>query len=161
MLENAPLPLRMLGKVVAPLVSRAFVGLAEAAKEDEQRMRALFEQAAHLLAGDDAAREVLGDAIEIGRPFSRSSSRVSVNGVDREDVRASFEVLGSRGGGVVSMVADGDGIRRLRLEAAGRSVEVSLDDSAGVSLRSSQSKSRSKGGFIDANIIDAEYEEKK
>jgi len=166
-LKDAPLGVRLMGKAAGKIFSQVASGLAETMEEQSRQMEELLEDARSYIVADGMASSVLGEPITVGMPFSQSSSTSIINGAKSINVQASFEVAGSRSAGVATMVANGSGVQRLRLDVAGRSFEIDTRGgrpSSGGGYVSGQGPSKStsggKGKIIDAEIIDAEYREK-
>lgn len=164
-LKDAPLPVRMMGKMVGGMISNVASGLAEAAAEQGRRMEELMDDARRLIVADGAVVDALGEPIVIGAPFSQSSSTVSINGKTTIQIQTSFEVMGSRQNGVATMAANDNGISQLSVNVGGRNYNVNTSGrprpgGSGRTKISGQESAVSKGGIIDAEIIDAEYKEK-
>jgi len=172
--------MRILGKVAGSLIGQTVSMVSEGLESQRAQMEDLLQDASRLLSMDRNARQYLcggdydGDQlqqpIEVGRPFSQSSSTVSVNGRTRTNLQASFEVYGSRGSGVAIMDATEDGIQSLRLNVNGRVLDIDLDlgrrgsssftsdydvDDGGSSSRLGKNRN------IKDNVIDAEFVDKK
>jgi len=96
MLEDMPLGVRLMGRMVAPLLSRAAEGIAEQTRQAAD----VLEDARLRLAGDESVTRELGEPVQCAPPFSQSSSTMSVNGRSSARVRAQFQVAGPRGGGL-------------------------------------------------------------
>jgi len=161
-LKDAPLGVRMVGKAAGKILSKVASGLAESMEEQSRQMEELLQDARSYIVADSMASNLLGDPIAIGAPFSQSSSTSVINGTKTVSVQASFEVSGSRGSGIATMVANESGIQRLRLDVAGQSFEVDTRAArvGGGGRRSASKTEPKKGDIIDAEIIDAEYREK-
>lgn len=169
-LKDAPLGVRLMGKMAGKVMSKVATGLAATMEESARQMEDLLDEARSRIVADGMASELLGEPITVGPPFSQSSSTSIINGQRSVNIQASFEVVGSRSSGVATMVASELGMQRLRLDVAGRSMEINTSGPAGGSGRvggqtsfspGSASKKSRKGEVIDAEIIDAEYTEKK
>jgi hypothetical protein len=170
LLRDAPLPVRMVGSLVQPVISAVMGGLAEAAAEQRGAVSALLGEAQRCLEGDDRVSRVLGGGggggggsrsapLRVSPPFSQSSSTVSVNGQTTSRVELAFEVHGAEQSGVVRLSAANGKIGRLVLQAAdGRVVEVST---APQPPRRSSILGNEGGGDGGGNIIEAEIIEKK
>lgn len=155
LLKDAPLPIRMMGRLVAPLISNLAQEMGAQAKQVED----LLEDARGLLIRDYNVIDALGEPIRVGAPFQQSSSSMSINGKSETNVSAAFEVQGSRGTGIATMVASSSGgipsIKRLALNVGGRNIDV---DTSGKSSRSvSPSMMKNDDGIIDAEFIDKTY----
>jgi hypothetical protein len=166
LLRDAPLPVRMVGSLVQPVISAVMGGLAEAAAEQRGAVSALLGEAQRCLEGDDRVSRVLGGGgggsrsapLRVSPPFSQSSSTVSVNGQTTSRVELAFEVHGAEQSGVVRLSAANGKIGRLVLQAAdGRVVEVGTAPQP----RRRSSILGNEGGGDGGNVIEAEIIEKK
>ena len=157
MLKDLPLPIRMLGRMVTPLLARA----ADEIAEQSRQVQDMLNEANGRLANDATVIENLGEPIQVGSPFSQSSSTMSINGKSTSKVMASFPVSGPRGNGIVTMEASDGEIRSLSVNINGRNIVVgsSSPSSRNVygSSNSKSTKTKSSGG----DIIEAEIIEKK
>ncbi len=169
-LKDAPLGIRMMGKMISPILSSVAGNLAEAMEEQSRQMEDMLNDARMYIVSDRDAVNALGEPVEVGSPFSQSSSSMNVNGRTSSRINASFEVRGSRSGGVATMDATDGKLSRLILNVNGRNINIGLTTSASVSgTTSSGSRSSSKSssgigknrGFSEDDIIDAEFVEKK
>jgi hypothetical protein len=155
MFQDAPLGLRMIGKMMSPLIGSLAGGLVEAAREQSRQMDELLNECENLIAADYLARQELGDIIDIGSPFSQASSTVSVNGVTRKKIEAKFEVRGSKGGGVGILYASERGIDNLLVTVNGRTLNI--DTSGRIRTEKSKSylgKNKGKDDIIDAELVE-------
>mmetsp|Transcript_15197 Transcript_15197/g.44109 ORF Transcript_15197/g.44109 Transcript_15197/m.44109 type:complete len:317 (-) Transcript_15197:377-1327(-) len=164
-LKDAPLPVRMMGKVMGGMISNVASGLAEAAAEQSRRMEELMDDARRLIVADGIVADAIGEPVVIGAPFSQSSSTASINGKTTIRIQTSFEVMGSRQNGVATMTADDNGISQLSLNVGGRNYNVDTSGrprpgGSGNTKISGRGSSGGKGEVIDAEIIDAEFKEK-
>jgi len=163
--KDAPLPVRLMGSMIAPIVSTMASGLAESMKAQAREMEDLLDDARRYIVRDEAASRLLGDTIDVQAPFSQSSSSMSVNGKMSSRVQASFPVSGSRGSGVATMMATEEGIQSLSLKVGMRTVDVSLTSvgggSGGWSSGTSSSPGLGKNTVNKGNVIDVEFTEKK
>lgn len=160
MLKDAPLAIRMVGSLVAPILS----SLASTMQEQQKQTQDLLDDARDYILSDPSATLALGEPFVVQPPFSQSSSTVSINGQSSSQIQASFYVQGTRELGVATMVASDKGIQSLSLNVGGRTLNISLYKSAGVSSNvfgSSQQKSGVGKNRINKNdIIDVEFVEK-
>ena len=164
MLKDAPLAIRMVGSLVAPILS----SLASTMQQQQQQTQDLLDDARDYILSDPSATSALGEPCVVQPPFSQSSSTVNINGKGSSQIQASFYVQGTRELGVATMVASDTGIERLSLNVGGRVINVSLFKSAGVSSSNvfgSSGSSQQKFGVgknrINKNdIIDVEFVEK-
>ena len=114
----------------------------------------LVEQAAGVLNKDETVRSLLGPNLRYGRPFSQSSRTTTINGqTTTSSVQASFEVWGSQGQGVATVLAsDNSELQSMDLEVNGRLYRFNL---------AGPSHSRQKeqqGGFFRRNTFTDEKE---
>lgn len=150
MLKDLPLPIRMIGRMVAPLLAQAAGEIVEQSKQAEN----LLEEARICLANDPILAEMLGEPLQVGQPFSQSSSTTVINGESSTRLQARFEVAGTNGTvGIATMEANDGEIRSLTVNVNGRIISVSSRRGGGVFGKSSSKK--------DDNIIEAEIIEKK
>lgn len=155
-LKDAPLGMRMMGRMVGPLVGRVASGLAETVAEQQRTTEALLEEARSLLMADRAVASLLGEPFEIGPPFSQSSSTSVINGKSQSRVELGLPIRGPRASGSVRLLASQDKISQLQVEANGRVLNVDLV------LRTKSSRTGGlKKDDSDDNIIEAEIVEKK
>ena len=159
MFKDAPLGIRMMGKMISPLMSGVASSLAETMAEQRRTTESLMEDARGYLMGDPAVISLLGEPIRVGSPFSQSSSTTSINGKTQTRIELGMPVTGSRGSGVARLLATQEGISQLQVEAGGRAINVSLVKRGGGGWSGGSSK---KGySSSDDNIIEAEIIEKK
>jgi hypothetical protein len=152
MLKDAPLPVRMMGRLVTSLVGSMASSLAETMAEQQRTTEELLSDAQRLLVLDDRVIQALGgEPILVGAPFSQSSSSTSINGKTTKRVQASFPVQGASRNGVATMIANDTGISRLELQAGGRIINVSLKSTGTLSSTSRPSKN---DDIIEAEIIE-------
>ena len=148
LLKDLPLPIRMMGRMVTPLLARA----AEEIAEQSQQAQDVLEEARIRLVNDPIIAESLGEPIQVGQPFSQSSSTVVINGQRSATVRASFPVAGTRGrNGIATLESNNGDIRSLTVNVNGRTFSVG----GMYNSRKTTTKTR------DDNIIEAEIIEKK
>ncbi len=165
-LKDAPLGVRMMGKLIKPLVSSMAGNIAQAMEEQSRQMSDLLGDARGLIVQDNRALDNLGEPIEMGSPFSQSSSTMSVNGKTRSSIQASFEVRGSRGSGVATMSATDGQIDQLSLNVNGRNLSISTSptssswSSASVASEGKSSRGIGKNSRMNDDIIDAEFVDK-
>jgi hypothetical protein len=156
MLKDAPLGIRMMGKMVSPLLSKMASGLADTMAEQQRTTEAMMDDARGFLMGDPAVTELLGEPISLGAPFSQSSSTTSINGQTQMRVELAMPVSGSQGSGTIRMLATQDGISQMQLDAGGRRLDVSLTKTR----NTRPFRSRTNRVNDDDNIIEAEVIEK-
>ncbi len=153
MLKDMPLPIRMLGRAVAPLMARA----AEQMAEQSRQMEDTLEEARMRLVNDPIVIENLGEPIQVGQPYSQSSSTISINGRTTSTVTASFPVAGTRGSGIATMESSNGEICSLVVNVNGRDISVRSRRGVGGGSVYGKSSSTKDGN----NIIEAEIIEKK
>merc|ERR1712154_470002 len=105
--------------------------LAEAMEEQSRQMSDQLTDARALIVQDNQAAQMLGEPIEIGTPFSQSSSSVNINGRTQSKTKASFEVMGSRSAGIATMEAVNGSIENLFLNVSGRNIAIDTTKRAG------------------------------
>ncbi|KAL7540765.1 hypothetical protein ACHAWF_006783 [Thalassiosira exigua] len=148
MLKDMPLPIRMMGRMVSPLLAQAANQMAEQSKQAQD----MLEEARVRLVNDPVLSENLGEPLQVGQPFSQSSSTTVINGKSSAMVNASFQVVGPRGSGIATMESNEKGvINSLTVNVNGRNISV------GASSGSKFGKSMGKS----SSIIEAEIIEKK
>ena len=162
LLKDAPLPLRMMGKMISPLLSNVASTLADTMAEQQRTMEGILEEARDYLLGDPAVCQWIGEPIQLGTPFSQSSSSSSINGLTQTRIELAMPIQGSKGVGTVRLLATQEGISQIQLDVGGRRLDVSLTakgrSSSSSSSIGSSSSSRVNG---DDNIIEAEVIEKE
>uniref|UniRef100_A0A7S2ULW9 Plastid lipid-associated protein/fibrillin conserved domain-containing protein n=1 Tax=Attheya septentrionalis TaxID=420275 RepID=A0A7S2ULW9_9STRA len=126
LLKDAPLGVRALGKLVAPIFSKLASGIVKTLETQQRQMEDLLMDARSFLVSDPAASDALGEPIEIGAPFSQSSSSSNINGQVSTRIQTSFEVRGSYQSGVATMSANESGIQSLQLNVGSRNINVNL-----------------------------------
>jgi len=149
MFKDMPFPIRMAGKMMAPLLSRVSEEMAEQSRAAQD----MLEEAKARLVNDAALRRQLGEPIQVGSPFSQSSSSVSINGKSTTKVQASFQVVGPYGSGVATLDSSNGEIQSLIVNVNGRNISVGAS-SGNVFGRASSSGSRAKDDVIEAEIIE-------
>eukprot|EP00560_Eucampia_antarctica_P000956 CAMPEP_0197837860 /NCGR_PEP_ID=MMETSP1437-20131217/33547_1 /TAXON_ID=49252 ORGANISM="Eucampia antarctica, Strain CCMP1452" /NCGR_SAMPLE_ID=MMETSP1437 /ASSEMBLY_ACC=CAM_ASM_001096 /LENGTH=91 /DNA_ID=CAMNT_0043445249 /DNA_START=117 /DNA_END=392 /DNA_ORIENTATION=+ len=89
-----------------------------------------------------------------------------INGKTTKNIQTSFQVTGSYGSGIATMVANQDGIKSLTLNAGG--VDIGIDVTRRSERRANLSSSPRKTPSLGKNtnignddVIDAEFVEKK
>ncbi|KAL3922174.1 MAG: hypothetical protein SGILL_002347 [Bacillariaceae sp.] len=158
MLKNAPLGVRMMGKMVAPLMGNLASTMAEGFSEQQRATEGLLDDARELILSDAAVTQVMGTPIQIGAPFSQSSSMSSVNGKAQSRIELALNISGPKRSGIARILATEDGISQLLVESGGQLFDVNL---ASRGRRSGGSVPKSfGGGGGDENIIEAEIIDK-
>jgi len=148
MLKDLPLPFRMAGRMMAPLLSNMAKEMAEQTRQVDD----LLEEAQRRIANDSSLVQQLGEPLQVSKPFSQSSSTMVVNGKSSTKIQANFQVVGPYGSGVATMVGSERGIGSLSVNVNGRNLSVGLGGSV---------YGRSSDGKKVDNIIEAEIIEKK
>jgi len=151
MLKDMPLPVRLMGRMVAPLLSKAADQIAEQSRQAADMM----EEARARIVNDPAVSSKLGEPVQVGQPFSQSSSTMVINGKSSARIKISFQVGGPYGNGVATMEsADGE-IVNLVVNVNGMNINVGSGGyKFGSSSPTSSSSSSKKGDIIEAEIIE-------
>jgi len=151
MLKDMPLPVRLMGRMVAPLLSKAADQIAEQSRQAADMM----EEARARIVNDPAVSSKLGEPVQVGQPFSQSSSTIVINGKSSARIKISFQVGGPYGNGVATMEsADGE-IVNLVVNVNGMNINVGSGGyKFGSSSPTSSSSSSKKGDIIEAEIIE-------
>jgi len=146
MLKDMPLPVRMMGRMVSPLLAKAADQMAEQSRQAQE----MLVDARDRITNDPILAEQLGKPIQVGQPFAQSSSSTVINGQSSARVNAQFQVAGPYGNGIATMESRNNQISSLTVNVNGRNISVG-------SARGVKSSGSSKNG----NIIEAEIIEKK
>jgi hypothetical protein len=154
MLKDAPLAIRMVGSLVAPILS----SLTSAVQEQQRQTENLLDEARSYILSNENVLSDLGEPITIQPPFSQSSSSASINGKSSSQVNASFYVQGIRRVGVGKMVATETGIQNLSLTVDGRTYNIPLTRSGGPGT---SKFGIGKNRINQDDVIDVEFVEKK
>jgi hypothetical protein len=150
--KDAPLPIRMMGSMFGPLVSSAMSTMAESLAEQQKVSEDYILQARQFLQSDVSVTRLLGESIQVGAPFSQSSSSSSINGITSTRIELGFPVQGSNGiSGIAQLSATEMGIQRLIVQAQGSQIDVNL---------SSTPYSKVRGSGRNDDIVEAEIIEK-
>jgi len=155
-LKDAPLGLRMMGKMITPLVSSMASSFADTMAEQQRTMEEVMDDARGYLMSDPAVTGLLGEPISMGTPYSQSSSTTNINGKTQSRVELAMPVYGSRGSGTVQLLATQDGISQMQLDAEGRRVNVSLSKAKSSFRGSSFDRVNGDDNVIEAEVIDKE-----
>ena len=162
MLKDAPLPIRMMGSMMSPLLSRVASDLSESMAEQQKSIEQVLDDARAYILGDDMAIQALGEPVRIGSPFSQSSSTSIINGQKTTNIQLAFPVNGSRGSGVAQATATQSGLSDLVLQVDGRQIRVNLSRKGSSSRVGRNHRSSGRiGSKDDDNIIEAEIIEKE
>ncbi|KAL3903784.1 MAG: hypothetical protein SGILL_010316 [Bacillariaceae sp.] len=157
MLKGAPLGVRMMGKLVAPLMGKVAGTMAEGFAEQQRTTEALLDDARMYILSDIAVTEAMGTPIQMGAPFSQSSSMSSINGKAQSRVELALNISGPKRAGIARILATEDGISQLLVESGGKVFNVNLSSKGKVG--GAGKKFGSSGGGDD-NIIEAEIIDK-
>ena len=124
----------------------------------------LLNDARSFILRDSSVIRELGEPLEVGRPFSQSSSTMNINGQVSSKVQSSFEVRGSYGtSGVATLDAINGKISNLNVNINGRYFNVDIMERGSVSGKdaySQQTLGRNKNIGKD-DFIDVDFVEKK
>ncbi|VEU44706.1 unnamed protein product [Pseudo-nitzschia multistriata] len=176
MLKGAPLPFRMLGKLVAaPLMSKVASTVAEASYQQAETMEAILDETRSYLINDPTTVDLIGTPIQIGQPHSQRSGTTIINGKRQMRMEFTTEISGPKGSAISRVSATNEGIGQLLVEGNSRVYQVDISSKAKSSSRFGRSSSSSpprsnggnssfggtKGNTDDDNIIEAEIIEKK
>lgn len=160
MLKDAPMAVRLMGKLVSPIIRKVAGTMAEAMEEQSRQLESCLDDARNLIVKDVAVRE-LGEPITVGRPFNQSSSSMSVNGQTQSSLQVQFEVQGSIGSGIATMSARDGKISSLNLLVNGGNYSIDVNGGGKGSQTWSSSPGLGKNKNIDSNdIIDVEFTDK-
>ena len=153
MLKDMPLPVRILGRIVSPLLAKA----AEQMAEQSRQAQDVLEEARMRLVNDPVVIERLGEPVQVGQPFSQSSRTISINGRTTATVRASFPVAGPRGDGIATLESSNGEIRSLTMNVNGSNISVGsrrMGGGGGAYVGKSSSSKKTDGNIIEAEIIE-------
>jgi hypothetical protein len=163
MLKDAPLPVRMIGSMIAPIMSTVMAGLAESMAEQQATIESVLKDARSYLSADASVASIIGTGIQFGQPSQQSASSTSINGQKTSHIELGLPVTGSLGTGTVRLSAANGKIEKLQVEANGKVIAVNLSSKGGpgrrsaFSSKSSSSSSSSSGDdIIEAEIIEKE-----
>lgn len=167
MLKDAPLGIRMMGKMIAPIIGKVASNLAEAVAEQSRAMEDLLNDAQTFIMMDAQALQQLGEPIQVSMPFSQSSSTMSVNGKTTKNIQSSFQVTGSYASGTATMIANESGISNLTLNISGRDYNIDVSGNnksnwsspppSGNTSNLGRNTNNNKDDVIDAEFIDKKY----
>ena len=113
------------------MMGRLSNAMAKSMAEQQQSNKYLLSDASKILSNDVAVKNVLGNSIELGTPFSKTSSSSMVNGVTKSRLELVIPVSGSENTGRIRLIANQDGIMQMELDVGGRIINVPLDSSRG------------------------------
>jgi len=160
--KDAPLGMRMVGKLMKPLIST----VAQIFSEQTQSIQEVLDDAESYILNDAIVSQTLGGRpIRVSAPFSQSSSTTIINGRQTSQIQASFQVVGQRTTGIATLVAANGDIRSLQIDIGGRMYNV---NTSGVTASTDSSSSYGPTSKLGKNtninrddVIDAEFVEKK
>ena len=175
LLKGAPLPIRLVGRMVAPLLSSALSQVAQAAQEQQATLDRVLDQAMVCIETNDAVHDMLGSPVQVSStPTSQSSSSASTNINGRttmqQRIHVTLSVQGSRHAGVAMVTATEDGLQSIQVQSqgSGRLIQVPIrtvvDVEGSVTSTSSTSSNRrptlgNKNVIVDAEIVDETKDE--
>jgi len=154
LLKDAPLPVKIMGSLIKPLVGQLGSMIAEGQADGDE----LLAEAQSALRGDPRVASIMGEGIEVGAVFSTASSSSNVNGIVNKDIRLQAQCTGARGSGVVAIrgVSDGAGgvqVISLQLQAGGQVIEVPTLRGGGGNGGMSSAGSSGGGDVIDVEVM--------
>jgi hypothetical protein len=156
-LKDAPLPVRMIGNMIAPLMSTVMAGLAESMAEQQATIESVLKEARSYLTADPGVASIIGEPIQLGQPTSQSASATTINGQSTSRVELAFPVSGPLGSGIVRLSAANEKIEKLQVQANGRVIAVDLSSKGRGGRRRSAfsgASSSSSDDIIEAEIIE-------
>lgn len=134
----------------------------------------IMEDAARFLRDDERATSLLGSPLHYGPPFSESkSSSTTVNGEKSSSVQASFNVWGSKGQAIATVIAKEGNLESVDLEMNGLVYRLTAPAASNVSvvfdeededalevevMVGMRGRSRYNGRVLDAEIIDKTFQ---
>eukprot|EP00588_Corethron_pennatum_P023321 CAMPEP_0194330074 /NCGR_PEP_ID=MMETSP0171-20130528/50466_1 /TAXON_ID=218684 /ORGANISM="Corethron pennatum, Strain L29A3" /LENGTH=321 /DNA_ID=CAMNT_0039091015 /DNA_START=1 /DNA_END=966 /DNA_ORIENTATION=+ len=157
LLKDAPLAVRLMGRLVSPLLKNIANEFVRQGEEIDQ----LLDDARLVIGFDSSAVSALGEPFVCERPFMQSSSSMSVNGKIKKKIQVRFEVVGRNGSGTATMSAGSD----LSGMTAIESLVLSMSNGSSVTIKNLNPRRRGDSGtgsgYSPNDIIDVEFEEKK
>jgi len=129
------------------MMGRLSNAMAKSMAQENQSNKYLLSDASKILSNDVAVKNMLGSSIELGTPFSKTSSSSMVNGVTKSRLELVVPVSGSENTGRIRLISNQDGIMQMELDVGGRIINVPLDSSR-----------RRYDDAIDADIEDIDRE---
>lgn len=159
LLKDAPLPAKMMGSLLSPILSRVASDLQEGMVDQQRTIEDILDDARACLLGDEVVLGALGEPLQVGAPFSQSSSTSIINGQKSVNVAIGFPVEGSRARAQAQAQYQNGSITQLTLQVDGRLINVSLSRRASPSGR----VGRNHRTMMTDDIIEAEIvaEDKK
>mmetsp|Transcript_61918 Transcript_61918/g.102905 ORF Transcript_61918/g.102905 Transcript_61918/m.102905 type:complete len:209 (+) Transcript_61918:34-660(+) len=133
LLRDAPLPVKVLGGLMKPLIKGMGDMIAESAGDAE----ALLDVSIRELRLSPQVTAELGRNLQSGGVFSTGSSSSNINGRTQKRIQLGFAVIGSGGqrgmASVVGTANDGSAVRiqQLQLQVNGRTIDVSSQGTGG------------------------------
>jgi len=166
MLKDAPLGLRLMGKIVSPIIGKVAGTMAKAMEEQTRQLDDCLEDARNFIIQDVSAVRELGEPVTVGQPFNQSSSSMSMNGETKSNLQAQFEVRGIMGNGIATMSASNGKISSLNVVVNDKNYSINVDGrksktDGGTGSWKSQSSLGKNKNFDPNDIIDVEFTEKK
>lgn len=125
-------------------MSQVNTEITKSMSEEQRMIRSLLANARECLLADPSVQNLLGDAISLGKPFSKVASSTMVNDITRSRLQLGIPIEGSFGSGRIRLVANQDEIEILELDVEGRVIDVRLD------------KDRRSDGFVDVDVVNRE-----
>jgi hypothetical protein len=156
LLRGAPLGVRMMGKMISPLMGSLASTLAEGMAEQQRTTESVMDDVRQYLLSDIYVMDALGTPIQIGAPFSQSSSTTSINGRTQTRIELAMNVAGTRRTGIARVVATESGVAQIIVEAGGKVFNVNLSRKG----RPPSANFRGSSGGDDGTIIEAEIIDK-
>lgn len=144
--RDLPFPIRMAGRMITPLLNN----VAEEIAEQSRAAQDVLEEARLRLVNDASLIQKLGEPLQVGQPFSQSSSTMIINGKSSAKVQASFQVVGPYGSGIATLDSSDGEIRSLVVNVNGFNISVGARE--GSAFKSSSS--RRQNDVIEAEIIE-------
>jgi hypothetical protein len=154
MLRGAPLGIRMMGKMVAPLMGSVASTLEEGFVEQQRATEAIMDDAREYLLSDSTITDAMGTPIQLGAPFSQSSSMTSVNGKTQSRMELALNISGPKRSGIARIIATESGISQLLVESGGKMFNVNLSSKGKGRARKNNFGSRDDDNIIEAEIIE-------
>ena len=103
--------------------------------EEDRITKVLLADARSYIISDNSLRNILGNSISIGEVYTRSYSSTMVNGTNRSRCQIAFEVIGSRGGGKGTLIANQEDIIKLDVDIGNDLIEVNVRRPQGFNVR--------------------------
>jgi hypothetical protein len=152
---------RMIGSMIAPLMSTVMAGLAESLAEQQATIEAVLKDTRSYLSADAGVASIIGTGIQLGQPSQQSGSTTNINGQKTSRIELGLPVTGSLGTGTVRLSAANGKIEKLQVEANGKVIAVNLSSKGGPGQRKSAFSGGSSSSSSGDDIIEAEIIEKE